>query len=149
MVQHPGAHGLHTGGYSEDNTLLTCLGSSEGKTGFSAQDSFLRTCTHAALGGREVWRHMCRCAGLIQSLRPLPGCVLCAAPGLGANGRETLHFPKGWQGQPTLPNPSILLPLFGSAKKGVTQGSICLSPHLHANQPSQPVSKWLSMLGGH
>ena len=48
----------------------------------------------------------------------------------------------------TLPYPSILLPLFGSAKKGVTQGSICLSPHLHANQPSQPVTRGFSTLGG-
>lgn len=65
-----------------------------------------------------------------------------------SQGRKTLRFPKGWQRQPTLPNLSILLTLFGSAKKEVIEGSTCLSPHLHANQPSQPVSRRLFTLRG-
>lgn len=121
---------------------------------------FLRPHKGAGPCGRELQLHTlcvytCGCApsdlpGPSSDSGPQasPGCRRQTAPGpwQRASGRETLSFPKGWPRQPTLPNPSILLILFGSAKKEVTQRSTCLSPHLHANQPSQPVGRGLFML---
>lgn len=128
--------GFHADRYSEDQCTVDLREQLRGKIGFGSQSTIFLGHVSTFLAAMCV--HGCWYGCSDSGLRPLSGCALCAAPGLRANGRETLSFPKGWQGQPTLLNLSILLPLVSSAKKGVTQGSIC---HPLISMPTSPASQ--------